>query len=230
MENNATEKELLEQPVPEVAAAEIATPANPTDTAEKPVGFWPFLGLIVLFAIPVVGFIACIVFMFAPQSKSMKNYARAFMAWLVIRFVATVAVILTAVSILGTMFLPAINSSLGTNFGSFFELADVAADAMRGNYADVIAHLRPQLIDKMGEEAAPLLDEFSKSEYNDFFKDVMNEDYDSLLSDIQDGKYPNLQNALGDEDYQKLIAEIESCTTGQPSEFFDELRGLIPKF
>ena len=45
------------------------------------VGFWTYFGLSALFALPVVGLIAAIVFAFAPKNKSLKNYARVMMTW-----------------------------------------------------------------------------------------------------------------------------------------------------
>lgn len=227
MENNITEKEFSET-AQQTAVMQPVAPVQ--DEADKPVGFWAYFGLILLFAIPVVGFIACIVFMFAPQRKSMKNYARAVMAWMVINFVSTIAVLSILLSVVGNLLLPMINVGLGTNFNSFNQLVSIATDAASGNYADVIAQMRPQLEDMMGEEMAPVLDEVSKPEYNEFFRQIVNEDYSALLSDLQEGQYPNLKNALGEEIYDEFMTELQSAANGEYSEVFEEIRDLIPDF
>lgn len=225
MENNIAEKEIPEQSAPEVTASEA-----PQVYTEKPVGFWAFLGIIVLFAIPVVGFIACIVFMFAPERKSIKNYARAFMAWLVINFVSTIAVLMVAVSILGAVLLPTINNSLGTNFNNIYDILGVVTDVVGGNYADAIAQMRPELEEKFGEEIAPVLEEVSKPEYNEFFRQIVNEDYSALLSDFQEGQYSNLKNVLGEEIYGEFMTELQAAANGEYSEVFDELNNTLNNF
>lgn len=78
------------QSAPQEAPRTVPQPA-PVNTAatelEKPVGFLPYFGLMVLFVLPVVGFISILVFSFAPKSKSLKNFARATLAWKVIAVV-----------------------------------------------------------------------------------------------------------------------------------------------
>ena len=59
------------------------TPAS----ADTTVGMGVYFGLIVLFAIPVIGLIACIIMCFAAKNKSIKNYARAKLIWLIIGIV-----------------------------------------------------------------------------------------------------------------------------------------------
>ena len=53
-----------------------------------------FFWLMLLFALPVIGWICCIVFSFAPQNENIKHYARAILLW---DIVAIVAVILLAI-------------------------------------------------------------------------------------------------------------------------------------
>lgn len=46
-----------------------------------------FFWLILLFAIPFVGWIATIIMSFAPQNKSIKHFARAVLIWLILALV-----------------------------------------------------------------------------------------------------------------------------------------------
>lgn len=58
--------------------------------------FWTML----LFTIPVVGFIFSIIFSFAPRNKSFKNFSRAMMIWYIIAIVIAIAIIVL-LSVLG---------------------------------------------------------------------------------------------------------------------------------
>lgn len=76
---------------PAPTPTEYPSPARTANTAsDEPAGFWSFFGLIFLFAIPVVGWIACIVCCFAPENRSLKNYARAHIAWKAVGTVVSV--------------------------------------------------------------------------------------------------------------------------------------------
>ncbi len=71
----------------------VSAPALP-DRTNKVVGTGTYFWLMVLFAIPIVGFIACIIISFAPKNRNLKNYARAMLIWAIIGLV--IAGLLTA--------------------------------------------------------------------------------------------------------------------------------------
>lgn len=48
------------------------------------VGTFTYFGLILLFAIPVIGWIACLVMCFASKNDNIKSFARAVLIWLII--------------------------------------------------------------------------------------------------------------------------------------------------
>ena len=54
------------------------------------VGTGAFFGLIFLFAIPVIGWLACLIMAFASKNKNIKHYARAMLIWIVIGLVFAV--------------------------------------------------------------------------------------------------------------------------------------------
>ena len=201
----------------------------PTEVKESrtTVGFWEFFGLIALFAIPVVGFIACIVFMFSPKRKVMKSYARAVFAWMMTRVVLTVAVVLLVVSILGGMLLPTINSSLNTNFTSIFEVINLVGSVATDNYTKTIEILTPQLVEQMGEEYEPILIELSKKQYNEMFNQIADGEYTNLLVDFKGGRYDDLKEVLGDDTFDQLIEELELAAAGEGSEVLDEIREML---
>ena len=67
-ENVATEPEAVEN---------CDNNASDCDARNKIVSTPAFLGYMILFGIPIIGFIACIIMSFAPKRKNLKNYARA---------------------------------------------------------------------------------------------------------------------------------------------------------
>lgn len=55
------------------------------------VGTGAYFGLMLLFAIPVIGWIACIIMAFAPKNENIKHFAKAMMIWIIIGIVLSVA-------------------------------------------------------------------------------------------------------------------------------------------
>lgn len=198
--------------------------------SKETVGFWEFFGLIALFSLPVIGFIALIVFMFSPKRKSIKNYARAMMTWLVVRIVAAVLIISLVITAVGNLILPAISQSLGVEFDSIFEVAELVIDITNRNYSSTLEYLQPQLIEILGEEYAPLLAELSNSEYNDLLRQIVDRDYATILSDLEANKYPNLASSIGDEKYADLIKEVQMASNGESSALLDQINSIIPTF
>ena len=78
----------------ETVAVEVETPKvveNNEQEGKEPASLGAFFGLIVLFSIPIIGWIACIILAFAPKNKNIKNYARAKLIWIGIGIAVTVA-------------------------------------------------------------------------------------------------------------------------------------------
>ncbi len=88
------------------------TPTIPKDMAvcdqDNVVGKGPFFWLLLLFSVPFFGFIASVVFSFAPQNKSLKNFSRAVLIWNIIGIVLVV--------IFACLFIPAIFKTTGIAF------------------------------------------------------------------------------------------------------------------
>lgn len=228
MNENLPNNDFIEiDTTPETEATNEIPNKPEADTTTQVVGFWKFFGLIVLFAIPIVGFIAGIVFMFAPKNNNIKNYARAFITAAVANFVVTLIILSIILSAVGNMFLPAINDALGTEFESFSTILGTATAALSGDYAGVIEQLRPQLIEMLGEEYAGLIDELSDKKYNKLFKQLSNKEYREMLTDIKNNEYPNLKTVVGAEEFNGFVEELEKVADGHSSELFDELNKML---
>lgn len=228
MNENLPNNEFIEiDAIPETETVNQTPCLSDEEKENQVVGFWKFLGLIVLFAIPIVGFISVIVFMFAPKNKNIKNYARAFLTAAAANFVVTLIIVSIILSAVGNMFLPAINDALGTEFESFSTILGTATAIMSGDYAAVIEQLRPQLLDMLGQEYAGLLDELSDKKYNKLFKQLSNKEYSDMLADINANEYPDLKTVVGEEEFNGFISELEKVAEGQQSEVFDELNKML---
>lgn len=218
MENQVMEQVLTEQ----------TAPTQKPEQIEQNVGFWEFFGLIVLFAIPVIGFIAALIFLFVPQRKSLKNFAGATLAWLIVRAIAAAISIVIAITVIGGMMIPAINGAFGTEFQDFGEAFDVINGITTGNYSAVIKQMRPQLVEMVGEEYAPLLDELATGKYNDLIEDIAQSNYYDALEDLREGDYPQLKNVLTEQEYNDLVNELERAARGEHSEFFGQMQSFMP--
>lgn len=194
----------------------------------RPVGFWAFVGLILLFSIPFIGLIAAIIFFFSSKNANIKNFSGATMAIILTQFVATFLIVSLLLSVALGIFLPKINQTFGTDFTSVYQIVDVALNVLQGNYSDAITPLVPALSTILGEEYEAFLIELSSGRYEELLHQLKNEQYGLILSDLQAGKYPELTETLSEEAYNALIAELGKAATGQESPMIEALEELVP--
>ena len=72
-------------------ASEATAADTPADNAEtKVISTGAFFGLILLFSIPVVGFISALIMTFACRNKNLRHYALAALIWKLVAIVPTV--------------------------------------------------------------------------------------------------------------------------------------------
>ena len=98
------------------------------DPANKVVGTGAFFGLILLFAIPIVGFIACVVMSFAPKNKNIKHFARAMLIWTIIAIVL-IAILAAIITVITRSFInyikQAIEEQIGDSEGIIGQIGDL---------------------------------------------------------------------------------------------------------
>ena len=135
------------------------------------VGFWSYLGLVVLFLIPVVGLIASIVFSFAPKNRNLKNFARAAMTlWIVEVLVIAIA--------------------LGSIVLMLRAVTDAISDYLTD--PDVLATLGPigGILSQIPEEDLEvLLEEYQKSGITGVMKRLTSGEFDDLISQFENGEF-----------------------------------------
>ena len=219
MENQMIEQTYTEQTTPTQAPAPI----------DEKIRFWEYLVLIVLFAIPIIGFIAALVLLFAPQRKSLKNFAGAALTWISVQAVAGLIAIIFAITAIGGILVPAINNLLGTEFQGIGDAISVVTDFTSGNYSFIIRQMESEILDAIGEQYAPLLDELATGKYDDLIEDIAFQNYADALEDLREGDYPSLKTVLSEEDYNFFIGELEKAARGEHSEFFSKIQGAATK-
>ena len=110
------------------------------DNQNKVISTGLYIGLMILFAVPILGFIACIIMAFTAKNKNIKNYARATLIWMIIAFVL-LAILFAIASVLANTLTDYINQMTDGqfgDFGNFFSEFNDIKDSMNdiGNITD----------------------------------------------------------------------------------------------
>ena len=107
-------------PAQSYPAQQTYTPPAP-DPASKVVGTGAYFGLMLLFAIPIIGQIACLIMAFAPKNKNIKHFARAQLIWMVIAIVL-IGILVALLSVLTNTLMDYINQLTDGQFSDFGDL------------------------------------------------------------------------------------------------------------
>ena len=107
-------------PAQSYQAQQIYTQPAP-DPTSKVVGTGAYFGLMLLFAIPIIGQIACIIMAFAPKNKNIKHFARAQLIWMVIAIVL-IGILVALLSVLTDTLMDFIKESTGGEFSNWGDI------------------------------------------------------------------------------------------------------------
>ena len=116
---NYQEQQIYTQPAP--------------DPASKVVGTGAYFGLMLLFAIPIIGQIACLIMAFAPKNKNIKHFARAQLIWMIIGIILA-ALVIGGIVLLVNTFSDYIAEATG---GEFNGLGDLFEQFQNGGFEDM---------------------------------------------------------------------------------------------
>lgn len=98
-----------------------AVPPTPTRGGLFPaLGTGAFFGMLLVFMLPVIGFIVSIVLTFAAKNRNLRNFSRAVLIWYLIGIVLTVALAVTLYFIL-LPFVEELIDTYGGDIGSYLE-------------------------------------------------------------------------------------------------------------
>ena len=219
------------QNIPVQEAFNPSTPANPLNKKKEehpPVGFWSFVGLIVLFSIPVIGWIAALLFLLGSKNKNIKNFSGAHLTVVTVQFIVSLLVSALLFSAVLGLFLPILNNALGTDFTSPAQLFSIAGDLAGGNYSSALKKMIPTITAVIGEDLKPFLVELSNGEYEELLRQIKEEQFRTVLNDFENDKYPELVDKLEPEAYSFLLEELRKEVNGTGSEFIDKLEDFMP--
>ena len=111
------------QPHQDYIYPHLVSPLPASTTADTIVSTGTYFGLMLLFLLPVVGFVLCLIMTFAPRNRNIKHFARAMFIWMVITIILA-AVTVGAVFLFTNFSMDYINNLTGGQFGDFGEMID----------------------------------------------------------------------------------------------------------
>ena len=117
----------VSQSIPQSVPQPAAQPVPAAEDPNQVVGTGAYFGMMLLFALPVIGWIACIIMAFAPKNENVRHFARANLIWLIIALLIA-GLLSLAVSALVEFVTPYIEQ---INAGDFSGLGDL------GEYAEI---------------------------------------------------------------------------------------------
>ena len=123
------------QPVPQYA------PQPAAENPNKVVSTGAFFGMMLLFALPVIGWIACVIMAFAPKNENIRHFARANLIWLIIALLIA-GLLSLAVSALVEFVTPYIEQINAGDFGALGEYGEIFEQF--GDLKDILAGLETQ--------------------------------------------------------------------------------------
>lgn len=200
------------------------------EAANGKVGFWTYFGLMALFAVPIIGWIAGIVFMFAPKRKSLKNFARATMAWALVGVLFIVSIFLALQAVVVSL----LNNQFGFKLESISQIVSLYGEIQDGNYIAVLPYIGDDLVDEIvdsvGEEYEEVVREVIGGEYNGLLEDIQDRKFENISEDFDDGKYDELIEMLDEETYTSFKDELSQLKNGETPQWLADFENMIPEF
>lgn len=138
-------------PVPKEAAPVTAAPA--AEKTEKTLSLWAYVGLFLLFNLPFVGWIVCIVMAFAPKNANIRHFAGGLIVYILIISILTVGLFFAVRNVVAGVFRE-VKETVAEEFGDI--LADSVSEAVDSLDPEERAQLEKALNDGLTETFASL--------------------------------------------------------------------------
>ncbi len=190
-------------------SAAAPTPAQPCtcqeDPAKKIVGIFTYIGLFILFAIPLIGLISAVIFSFAPKAKSLKNFGRAVLIWKVVTLLISILVLTVIFSIAAPMFKEVVGFDLsvlqGVNIGDMSTAIELSGYIEDENYGAAIQMVKDGRLDDMVDRAKngefdDMIREFAGSEAQEVLDALHSGELDAEIDRIKRGEYDDMINGF----------------------------------
>ena len=184
-------------------------PQAPQDPRQfAPVSTGAFFGYKLLYGIPVVGWILCLVFSFTEKNVNKRNFARATLMGLIISLVITCVIGFAVVKVAQVVIEQVMMETLGDSFGEMGVMKDVLDELQDGKYDDLIRRIEdgefgdhPELsgmLDELRDNGMlAVMNQMENGRFEDVMENFAMGEYDDLVQKIVDGELGDL-GALGD--------------------------------
>lgn len=186
----------------------IQTPENPQDAVRyAPVSTGAFFGYKILYGIPVIGWILCLVFSFTQKNVNKRNFARATLIGLIISLVLTCLVVVAAVKVTEVVIEQVAMQALGGSIEELGPVKDVLDELKDGKYDAMIQRVEngefgdhPELSNMLDElrdgGVLGVVNQLQNGGFEDVADKFAQGAYDDLIEKALDGEFGDL-GALG---------------------------------
>lgn len=173
-----------------------------------PVSTGAFFGYKLLYGIPVIGWILCLVFSFTQKNVNKRNFARATLISLILSLVITCAIGIAVVKVAEMVIEQVAMEALGGGMEELGPMKDVLEELQDGKYDQLIRRVEdgefgehPELSGLLKElrdgGVVALVTQMQNGGFEDVAMNYANGDYDELIRKAVDGELGDL-GALGE--------------------------------
>ena len=106
----------VQPPQQTVYASPQTVPASASDKTDKVVGTGAYFWLMFLYALPVIGFLVCLIMGFAAKNKNLKHFARAILIWVLVGLILSAIISIAVYFLIGSL-----GDLAGLDLGSLFD-------------------------------------------------------------------------------------------------------------
>ncbi len=174
---------------------------------EKVIGAWKYFGLTLLYSIPIIGLLVCIIVSCTAKNKHMKNHARGMVIWLVMLLL--VSGIFTAVVVVKVV------SFVKTTINEVQQYIETVEDIN-----ELIGFFNDAEQSEGMPDLSGLMEDYESGNYEDIMDSFNSENLDGLLNEFQNGDMDGLLEGLQEEDLTELLEQFDT----------NDLESLINQF
>lgn len=203
------------------AESPIQTPENRQDAVRyAPVSTGAFFGYKILYGIPVIGWILCIVFSFTQKNVNKRNFARATLIGMIISLVLTCLLVFAVVKVAEVVIEQVAMEALGGSLEELGPVKDVLDELKDGKYDEMISRVEDG---EFGDhpELSGMLEELKDGGVLGVVNQIQNGGFEDVAAKFEQGAYDDLiEKALDGEfgDLGALGQMLEGLADGDLSD------------
>ena len=203
------------------AESPIQTPENRQDAVRyAPVSTGAFFGYKILYGIPVIGWILCIVFSFTQKNVNKRNFARATLIGMIISLVLTCLLAVAVVKVAEVVIEQVAMEALGGSLEELGPVKDVLDELKDGKYDEMISRVEDG---EFGDhpELSGMLEELKDGGVLGVVNQIQNGGFEDVAAKFEQGAYDDLiEKALDGEfgDLGALGQMLEGLADGDLSD------------